>query len=125
MNDTDNLEKIAFTMQLYPGQTEEYQKRHDNIWPELSKLLTQAGVRDYSIHLDTKSHKLFAVLWRVKNHKMDKLPEHPVMQRWWAYMADIMVTKADAKGLISQANKAQPSLNEPVITPLTTVFHMM
>ena len=40
---------------------------------------------------------------------MDDLPNHPVMKRWWAHMADIMQTHPD---------------NEPVATPLETVFHM-
>ncbi|TIQ82536.1 L-rhamnose mutarotase, partial [Mesorhizobium sp.] len=38
-----------------------------------------------------------------------ELPKHPVMQRWWAEMADIMETKPD---------------NEPVAVPLETMFHM-
>ena len=46
------LEKYAFKMKLFPGKEAEYQKRHDEIWPELVTLLHQAGVSDYSIHLD-------------------------------------------------------------------------
>ncbi len=105
MND---MEKVAFCMQLNPGQMAEYQKRHDEIWPELSALLSDAGVVDYSIHLHPQTHQLFAVLWRRKDHGMDALPDHPVVKRWWAFMADIMQTNPD---------------NSPVETPLTTVFH--
>jgi L-rhamnose mutarotase len=103
------MEKYAFRMRLNPGMAEEYKARHDAIWPELSVLLKDAGVSDYSIHLDEETHLLFGVLWRTDNHGMAELPSHPVMQKWWAYMADIMETKAD---------------NEPVAVPLTTVFHM-
>lgn len=102
-------EKIAFTMQLNPGMAEEYQRRHDEIWPELADLLHEAGVRDYSIHLDEDTGTLFAVLWRRTNHTMDSLPDHEVMQRWWAYMADIMATD---------------ETNEPVTRDLKTVFHL-
>ena len=31
---------------------------------------------------------LFGVLWRRADHGMDALPQHPVMQRWWARLAD-------------------------------------
>jgi L-rhamnose mutarotase len=103
------MEKYAFTMRLRPGQAEEYRRRHDAIWPELEVLLREAGVSDYSIHLDRATGTLFAVLWRRDDHGMDALPDHPVMQRWWAHMADIMET--------------HPS-NEPVAVPLETVFHM-
>jgi L-rhamnose mutarotase len=29
------MPRVAFKMQLLPGKEEEYQKRHDEIWPEL------------------------------------------------------------------------------------------
>jgi len=103
------MEKYAFRMQLNPGMSAEYKRRHDAIWPELVVLLKDAGVSDYSIHLDEETHTLFGVLWRAEDHGMDALPDHPVMRRWWAHMADIMVVKPD---------------NEPVATPLVTVFHM-
>ncbi len=103
------MEKFAFKMQLNPGCRAEYIKRHDEIWPELSALLQQAGISDYSIHLDPDTNILFGVLWRQDDHGMDDLPNHPIMQKWWAHMADIMAT--------------HPS-NEPVASPLETVFHM-
>lgn len=87
------MEKYAFRMRLNPGMAGEYKARHDAIWPELSELLKQAGVSDYSIHLDEETNLLFGVLWRRDDHAMADLPRHPVMQKWWAYMADIMETK--------------------------------
>ncbi|GAA4185338.1 L-rhamnose mutarotase [Shinella granuli] len=103
------MEKYAFRMRLNPGMAAEYKARHDAIWPELSALLREAGVSDYSIHLDAETNLLFGVLRRRDDHTMADLPNHPVMQRWWAHMADIMETKPD---------------NEPVAVPLVTVFHM-
>ena len=103
------MEKLAFRMQLNPGCRAEYIRRHDEIWPELSALLKEAGVSDYSIHLDAQTGTLFAVLWRTDGHGMDALSAHPVMQKWWAHMADIMQTHPG---------------NEPVVTPLETVFHL-
>jgi L-rhamnose mutarotase len=103
------MQKYAFTMRLKPGMEDEYRKRHDTIWPELAALLKDAGISDYSIHLERDSRTLFGVLWRRDDHRMDDLPASPVMQRWWAHMADIMETKPG---------------NEPVATPLVTVFHM-
>lgn len=102
-------EKIAFTMKLFRGNEDEYRRRHDEIWPELVVLLRDCGIRDYSIHLDRATGTLFAVLWRDADHGMDDLAHHPVMQRWWAHMADIMATGPDGA---------------PVVTPLETVFHL-
>jgi L-rhamnose mutarotase len=103
------MEKYAFRMHLNPGQEAEYRRRHDEIWPELEALLREAGVSDYSIHLDRETGTLFGVLWRRDDHGMGALRHDPVMKRWWAHMADIMETKAD---------------NEPVAVPLETMFHM-
>lgn len=102
-------ERYVFRMQLTPGMEAEYQRRHDEIWPELVELLRSAGVSDYSIHLDSEMSHLIGVLIRKDDHGMDGLPDHPVMQKWWAYMADIMETGPD---------------NEPIAVPLKRVFHM-
>jgi L-rhamnose mutarotase len=102
------MEEIAFTMQLKPGNEAEYQRRHDEIWPELSRALTDAGLSDYSIYLDRRTGVLFAVQRRINNHTADALPDLPIVQRWWAYMADLMDTNPD---------------NSPVVTTLERVFH--
>lgn len=103
------MQKYAFRMRLNPGLEQEYRRRHDAIWPELVALLQEAGISDYSIHLDVETSLLFGVLWRAEGHTMADLPAHPVMQRWWAHMADIMETGPD---------------DAPVAVPLVTVFHM-
>jgi hypothetical protein len=38
----------AFRMQLKPGNIDEYRRRHDAIWPELSELLSASGIYDSS-----------------------------------------------------------------------------
>jgi len=103
------MEQIAVRMQLNVGQAAEYKRRHDAIWPELVAVLKAAGVADYSIFLDPETHALFAVLRRAAGHRMDALPEHEVMRRWWHAMADIMQTHADGA---------------PVVMPLQMMFHL-
>ena len=96
-------------MHLHPGKAEEYKKRHDEIWPELAALLKTTGISDYSIFLDEETNTLFGVLNIENPAALDELPKHPVMQRWWAYMSDIMATHAD---------------NSPVLVPLREVFYL-
>lgn len=102
-------ERYAFKMKLNPGMEAEYRKRHDEIWPELVTLLHDAGISDYSIHLDPETNILFGVLSRPRDHRMADLPNHPVMKRWWAHMADIMQSNPD---------------NSPVAVDLIPVFHL-
>jgi L-rhamnose mutarotase len=103
------METIAFKMQLLPGFETEYKKRHDEIWPELSALLTDAGVQDYSIFLDPTTLSLFAILHSSNTPKLNTLGEEAIMKKWWKYMADIMETNPD---------------NSPVRVDLQQVFYM-
>ncbi|QQE11085.1 L-rhamnose mutarotase [Planctomycetota bacterium] len=101
--------RCAFKMQLKPGYEAEYKKRHDEIWPELSEELADAGVSDYSIFLDPETLTLFAVQKLIDANTADQLPTTEIVKKWWAYMADIMDSNPD---------------NSPVCKPLVEVFHM-
>ncbi len=103
------MQRLAFKMKLFKGFEAEYLKRHDELWPELQQLLKETGVNDYAIFLDTATNDLFGVLKLEEGKTMDNLPAHPVMQRWWAYMSDIMETNDD---------------KSPVSIPLTEVFYL-
>jgi len=98
----------AFRMQLKPGVIDTYRARHDAIWPELSALLTESGIYDYSIFLDETTLSLFAVLKLTEDNARDTLPDHPVMKRWWDHMAPLMEVEAD---------------NRPREWPLPLIFH--
>lgn len=99
----------AFKMKLKPGFEAEYKKRHEDIWPELETLLSKAGISDYGIFLDEETRILFAVQKLTDDFDEKLLPNHPIVKKWWAYMADIMETHPD---------------NSPVTIPLKEVFYM-
>lgn len=103
------MARVAFKMKLFPGKEAEYQKRHDEIWPELSALLKETGISEYSIFLDAETNALFGVLKAEDPKALDNLPDHAVMQKWWAYMADIMESNPD---------------HSPVSIPLKEVFYL-
>ncbi|SON57264.1 L-rhamnose mutarotase [Hartmannibacter diazotrophicus] len=103
------METIAFRMILHPGMAEEYKRRHDDIWPDLSKVLKDAGVFDYSIWLDEETNHLFSVLKRSPDHDMASIPSNAIVRKWWDYMADIMAVEPG---------------NRPVEVPLTKMFHL-
>ena len=72
-------------------------------------LLGETGIRNYSIFLDAETNALFAYLERADDHRMDELPDHPVMRRWWDFMKDLMAANPDGS---------------PVTAPLAEVFHL-
>ena len=99
----------AFKMQLKSGTIDEYRRRHDAIWPELAQAISAAGVYDYSIFLDEETLALFAVLKLHDDNTREALPSHPIMQKWWDYMAPLM--------------EVEPG-NRPKEWPLTPMFHL-
>lgn len=103
------MKQIAFEMKLIAGNEAEYKKRHDAIWPELAALLKSTGISEYAIYLNEASGSLFGVMQVQDALALDALPKEPIMQKWWAYMKDIMLTH---------------SSNEPISIPLTKVFYL-
>lgn len=99
----------AFKMKLKPGAVAEYKKRHDEIWPELAVELQAAGVSDYSIFLDEETLTLFAVQKLSGENRALALPNHPIVRKWWDYMAPLMEVNAD---------------NSPVVSDLREVFYL-
>ena len=98
----------AFKMKLKAGFEAEYQKRHDEIWPELSAELTRAGVSDYSIFFDEETLTMFAFQKLTDSNTSNLLLETAIVKKWWSYMADIMEVNPD---------------NSPVAITLKEVFH--
>jgi len=102
--------RSAFKMKLKDASfIDEYKKRHDEIWPELIKLLKGSGVSDYSIFFDEESLSLFAVQKTSGEGGSQDLGSNPVVQKWWGFMADIMETEKN---------------NAPISVELPEVFHL-
>lgn len=102
------MERIAFKMTLFRGAEAEYERRHQELWPELEQLFNKVGINDYSIFLDADSNLLFASLKIPDRKLLDALADEPAMQRWWQYMKELMASNADGS---------------PVTTPLKEVFY--
>ena len=103
------MNRSAFKMKLKAGCEAEYQKRHDEIWPDLAELIKQSGVYDYSIFLDRETNILFAVQKKSGEQGSQDLGNNPLVRKWWDYMSDIMEVNAD---------------NSPVTIPLNEVFYL-
>ena len=101
--------RFSFKMKMFPGFKEEYRKRHNEIWPELVKLLKNEGIENYSIFLDEETNTLFAYQEQSGNSSSQDLGKTEIVQKWWKYMADIMETNPDSS---------------PVTVPLEQVFYM-
>lgn len=99
----------GFKMTLYPGKEKEYEKRHNDIWPEMIDMIHEYGGSDYSIFLDEETNTLFGVITVEDPDRYDESAHTEICKKWWDYMADLMETNKD---------------NSPVVTPLKQVFYL-
>lgn len=88
------MERYTWKGRVLPGKLEEYRRRHDEIWPEMTEVLNQAGIRNYTI-------------WNLRDelfgyYECDSIEyalkvqaESPVVARWNVSMEGIMVMDGD------------------------------
>ncbi len=99
----------GFKMKLYEGMAEEYEKRHNALWPEMKEMIHEYGGKNYSIFLDEETNTLFGYIELESEERWDESAKTEICRKWWDYMADIMETNED---------------NSPVSTDLKKVFHL-
>lgn len=99
----------AFTMKLYEGQEQEYERRHHLLWPEMKDMIYEYGGKNYSIFLDKGTLTLFGYIEIEDEKRWSESADTEVNRKWWDFMADIMETNPD---------------NSPVCVDLRPVFHL-
>jgi L-rhamnose mutarotase len=85
----------AFTMKLKKGLNAEYKKRHDEIWPDLARELSEVATQNYSIFLDSATLTLFAYQELDEINSAGSLNERLILERWYDQMMVIMDTNDD------------------------------
>lgn len=99
----------AFVMQVNADAHEEYQRRHNPIWPELEAVLKSHGAHHYAIYLDQERNLLFATVEIESEERWNAVASTDVCQRWWKHMRDVMPANPD---------------NSPVSAELKEVFYL-
>ena len=89
------MERFAWKARLLPGKKAEYIRRHDEIWPEMTELLNNAGIHNYSIWI--VGDEIFGCYEAEKGVAFASKvqAESPVVARWNEYMKDVMVMEFD------------------------------
>ena len=99
----------GFKMKLYPGFKDEYEKRHNELWPEMIEMLHEYGARNYSIFLDEETNTLFGYIEVRDPEYYGKSADTEICRKWWDFMASVMETNPD---------------NSPVSVDLPCLFHL-
>lgn len=100
------MEKYAWRGRIADGQIEEYKRRHNAIWPEMKAVLKEAGIRNYTIWLSGQELFGYYECEQGVAYAARVQTESPVVQRWDAYMKDILIMEKDP------VTGAQPQLTK-------------
>jgi len=99
----------GFKMKINPGQAVEYEKRHNEVWPEMLEMIRAHGGKNYSIFLDHDTNVLYGYIEIEDEALWAKGADTAINRKWWDFMADIMETNPD---------------NSPISSDLQLVFHL-
>ncbi|MFV0242328.1 MAG: L-rhamnose mutarotase, partial [Lacrimispora sphenoides] len=91
------------------GMAEEYEKRHNLLWPDMKDMISRHWGPNYSIFLDEENNVLSGYMELEDEEKWAESADAPINRKRWDYMADILKTNPD---------------NSPVSIGLKPVFHL-
>lgn len=100
------MEKYAWKGMIKEGMIDEYVKRHNEIWPEMVRVLKDAGIKNYTIW--NTGNELFGYYECEKgvDYAAKVQAESPVVDKWNEYMKDILIMEMDPE------TGAQPMLKK-------------
>lgn len=80
----------VFAMKLQEDLEKEYEKRHDELWPEMENLVEMYGGQHYSTFFDSSTNNLFGSIELVEQGKWNQEADSAVCQMWHSHMSDIV-----------------------------------
>lgn len=96
-------------MKLFSGMEKEYERRHNELWPEMRDMIHEYGGKNYSIFLDKETNTLFGYIEIESEEQWAMCANTEICRRWWHFMSDIMETNPD---------------ESPISIDLVPVFHL-
>jgi len=105
------MERYAWKAKILDGKKDEYIRRHDEIWPELEKVLHEAGIQNYSIWLTGNDLFGYYECSKGVDFAAKTQAQSDVVDRWNEYMKDVMLMEMDP------VTGAQPKLDQVFMFP--------
>jgi L-rhamnose mutarotase len=95
----------CFVIELRDGEgvTEAYDRRHAEIWPELTDAIRAAGIREYHLFRRDRTVYAFARCEPDGQTAFRALAAREIDAAWTAAMADLIAEETDASGELRYA----------------------
>ncbi len=105
------MARYAFYFKIKPELRSEYQKAHDEIWPDMAQAIRKSGIRNYSIYFRPDGTLFACFEARDPAGALDKLSKTEVNGRWQKAMDRFFV-------------KRDPTMLGPDVQSIEEVFHI-
>lgn len=88
------MARYTWACKVREGMLDEYIRRHDEIWPEMTQMLNEAGVHNYTIwNMDDLLFGYYEC--EDLEYALKFQAKSEVNRRWSKYMQDVLITLKD------------------------------
>jgi len=92
------MERACFTLTLVPGTEEEYDRRHQHVWPELLAAIREAGLRNFTGFRRGTDVVYYVECHPTREEAFRRIDSFEINARWTAYFDGIIEARNDATG---------------------------
>jgi L-rhamnose mutarotase len=92
------MERLCFFIHLYEGAETEYDKRHDEIWPEMEQAVAAAGFTNYSLFRTGTLVVGYAECIPNVKTVMEKMGSFEVAPKWNESFKNVIKQLSDENG---------------------------
>lgn len=87
------MEHVLMHLEIRPGTESEYERRHDEIWPEMVEAIRASGISVLRIFRSDTDIHIYAACEPDAETAFGRLGETDVNTRWNAHMADVLIDR--------------------------------
>lgn len=99
------MERACFTFTIKPGQEAEYQRRHDEIWPEMVHALKASGFSNYTLFRRGTTICAYVECHPDRDTAFAAMGATEVNKRWQTWFEDVIEQIADDDGELFWADE--------------------
>jgi L-rhamnose mutarotase len=92
------VERFCFTFSINAGTEQEYQRRHDEIWPEMLIALHESGIHNYTLFRRGLQIIAYAECEPDAHTAFARMASTDVDRRWSARFQDVIAQRFDDEG---------------------------
>lgn len=97
------MERLLFVMKLRDGMVEEYEKRHEEVWPDLLGDLWAAGWRNYSLFRRGLKVYGYAECHPTVDVALAAMGSSEANARWAEWFTEVIEVLTDESGSLRRA----------------------